>query len=246
VTEPRHTRTVLVTGAARGLGKEIALRFGRNHDRVVIHFHRSEEEAAAVADNVRSAGGTPMLLRADVTVSSEVDSLVAKVTDRWGAIDVLVNNAGAAKDGLALRMSEDDWDRVIATNLKGPFTLIREAAKSMIEQRSGHIISIASISGVQGREGQANYSSSKSGLIGLTKAAARELGPFNIRVNAVLPGYLATDMGGTVNDGVRDRIMRENVLGRSTTGEEVAEFIFQLSLMQDTSGQVFNLDSRIL
>jgi 3-oxoacyl-[acyl-carrier protein] reductase len=143
-------------------------------------------------------------------------------------------------------MTEKDWDDVVDTNLSGPFHCIRAAAQSMINQRSGHIINISSIVGLQGREGQANYSSAKAGLIGLTKAAARELGSFNIKVNVVLPGYLPTDMGSSISDTVHARILKENALGKASDPGEVADFIYHLSLMNNVSGQVFNLDSRIL
>ena len=161
-------------------------------------------------------------------------------------MDVLINNAGLTKDGLLVRMSEQDWDDVLDTNLTGPFHCMRSAGEAMMKQGAGHIINIGSIVGVQGREGQANYSASKSGLIGLTKAAAREWGPYNIKVNAVLPGYLPTDMGAAASDAVRERVVKENALGRVSAPTEVAEFIYRLSLMNNVSGQMFNLDSRVL
>jgi 3-oxoacyl-[acyl-carrier protein] reductase len=242
----QDNRVIVVTGASRGLGREIALRFGRDGDRVVIHYLNRDADARVVADQVRDSGGEPLLIRADMKVPAEIEDMVSRVTERWGGIDVLVNNAGIARDGLVLRMSESDWDAVLDTDLKGPFVCIRAASRSMMERRSGHIISVASISGVQGRGGQANYSAAKAGLIGLSKAAARELGRFNIQVNAILPGYLATDMGRTVTAEMEDRIKRENVLGRSSSMQEVAEFVYRLSLMKNVSGQMFNLDSRVL
>jgi 3-oxoacyl-[acyl-carrier protein] reductase len=239
-------RVIVVTGSSRGLGRAIALRFGRDGHRVVIHYLNSDADARAAAEQVRAFGGEPLVIGADMKVPAQVEDMVARVIERWGGIDVLVNNAGITRDGLVLRMSEADWDTVLDTDLKGPFVCIRAASRSMMKRRSGHIISIASISGVQGREGQANYSAAKAGLIGLSKAAARELGRFNIRVNAILPGYLATDMGRDLSSSVEDRIKKENVLGRSTSAEEVADFIYHLSLMKNVSGQVFNLDSRVL
>ena len=172
--------------------------------------------------------------------------MVHDAVKRWGTVDVLINNAGITRDGLVLRMPEEDWDDVINTNLSGPFHCIRAASGIMTKQRRGHIISIASVVGVQGREGQANYSASKAGLIGLTKACAKEFGPWNINVNAVLPGYIPTDMGDTISDTVLERILKENALNRISDPKEVAEFIYHLSLMKNVSGQVFNLDSRIL
>jgi 3-oxoacyl-[acyl-carrier protein] reductase len=143
-------------------------------------------------------------------------------------------------------MTGEDWDDVVDTNLSGPFFCIRAAAHQMIKQRSGHIINISSIVGLQGREGQANYSSAKAGLIGLTRASAKELGSFDIMVNAVLPGYLATDMGSNISNAIHDRILKENALGKASDSREVADFIYHLSLMNHVSGQVFNLDSRIV
>jgi 3-oxoacyl-[acyl-carrier protein] reductase len=178
--------------------------------------------------------------------SSEVDSMIGEALRRWGALDVLVNNAGLTGDVLAVKMDEGDWDNVIDTNLKGPFLCIRAASHAMTEKRSGHIISVASIAGIRGREGQANYAASKAGLIGLTKAAAKELGRSNIQVNCVLPGYLPTDMGAAAPESVLVRVLAESALGRTSNASEVAAFICHLSLMRNVSGQVFNLDSRIL
>ncbi len=235
-----------MTGASRGLGREIALRFGRAGDRVVAAFRSGEQQAHAVVDDILAAGGMAMAVRADVANTGDVDAMAEVAVTRWGRIDVLVNNAGVAKDGLAIRIPEQQWDEVLRTNLDGPFRCMRAVSRVMMRQRTGHIISIASIAGVQGREGQANYAASKAGLIGLTKAAARELGRFNINVNAVLPGYLETAMGRAVAGDAAGRIRNENVLGRASDPEEVAEFIYRLSLMRNPSGQLFNLDSRIL
>ena len=239
-------RVIIITGASRGLGREIALCFGRAGERVVVNFLSNEQAARAVADEVSHNGGESTCYKADVKNQVEVDAMTRDTIKRWGAVDVLINNAALTKDGIMLRMTGEDWDDVVNTNLKGPFHCIRAAAHQMIKQRNGHIINISSIVGLQGREGQANYSSSKAGLLGLTKASARELGPFNIKVNAVLPGYLPTDMGSNLPDAVHDRILKENVLGKASDPHEVADFIYHLSLMNNVSGQVFNLDSRII
>ncbi len=241
-----HKRVVIVTGASRGLGREIALRFGRAGDRVVVNFLTREQDAAVVVDEISRSGGEAVSFRADVRVASQVDAMIAATVNRWGAADVLVNNAGLTRDGLLLRMSEQDWDDVLDTNLKGVFHCIRSASTIMVKRRQGHVINISSIVGLQGREGQANYSASKAGLIGFTRAAAREFGSFNIKVNAVLPGYMPTDMGEKVSDTIVERILKDNALGRVSDPKEVAEFIYRLSLMNNVSGQVFNLDSRLL
>ncbi|HSQ78646.1 MAG TPA: 3-oxoacyl-ACP reductase family protein [Nitrospirota bacterium] len=241
-----HKRAVVVTGASRGLGREIALKFGRAGDRVVVNYVSRDQEAAAVVDEILRAGGEAVSCRADVRITEEVGTMIDETAKRWGALDVLVNNAGITKDRLMLRLPEQDWDRVLDTNLAGAFYCIRAASRIMSGQRKGHIINISSIVGARGREGQAPYAASKAGLLGLTKAAARELGVFNIKVNAVLPGYLPTEMGGSISDAIYERVLQENILNRVSDPREVAEFIYHLSRMNNVSGQIFNLDSRIL
>ncbi len=239
-------RVVIVTGASRGLGKSIALCFGRSGDRVVVNYLSREQEAAVVVDEIQHLGGESFSSCADVGISVAVDKMISDTVERWGTVDILINNAGMTRDRVVLRMAENDWDDVIATNLSGPFHCVRAAAKVMVKQKQGHIINISSITGIQGREGQANYSASKAGLIGFTKACAQELGRFNIKVNALLPGYIPTDMGEKISDAVLARILGENALGRISEPDEVADFVYRLSLMNNVSGQVFNLDSRVL
>jgi len=235
-----------VTGGSRGLGRTLALRFGRAGCSVVVNYLTRQSDAAAVCTEVTAAGGEAAAIQADVRNAAEVEAMVREAAERWSRIDLLVNNAGLTRDRLLLRMSEEEWDEVMDTNLKGPFLCTKSAARFMLKQRSGHIINIASIVGLQGREGQSNYASSKAGLIGLTRATAKELGKANIRVNAVLPGYLSTEMGETASGDIRKRVLAENALGRFSDSEEIAEFVYRLSLMQNVSGQVFNLDSRII
>lgn len=239
-------QTVLITGASRGLGREIALAFGRTECSVMVNYLEQEEAAAEVVNEIERAGGRAFLSRGDIRNSSEVDRVVGEAFQRMGSLGIVVNNAGITRDKLLLRMSEQDWDEVFATNLSGAFHVLRSAASIMTRQGYGHIINIASITGLQGREGQANYASSKAALIGLTKASARELGPSNIQVNSVLPGYLATDMGDKVSQAVIDRALQENTLRRLSDVTEVANFIRHLATARNISGQVFNLDSRIV
>jgi 3-oxoacyl-[acyl-carrier protein] reductase len=242
----QDNRVIIVTGASRGLGRTIALRFGLAGARIVVNYRERHQDAVAVVDRITEQGGQALSHQADVRQGAVVDAMIDATMKQWGTVDVLVNNAGITRDGLAVRMSEQEWDDVLSTNLTGPFHCIRAVSRAMMRQRSGHIISLASLTGLQGRAGQANYSAAKAGLVGLTRSTAKELGRFNIKANAVLPGLLATEMGSSVSGAALDRIIEENSLGRSSTQEEVADFIYHLSLMQHVSGQVFNLDSRIL
>jgi 3-oxoacyl-[acyl-carrier protein] reductase len=239
-------RVVIVTGASRGLGKAMALHFGMMGDRVVVNYREREEDALSVVQEIEKKGSEALAFRADVRLRDQVEAMVNRAIGRWGAVDVLVNNAGIARDNLAVRMSGEEWDDVLDTNLKGPFLCMRAVSKIMMKQRSGSIISVSSIAGLQGRAGQANYAASKAGLIGLTRTAAKELGRFNVTVNAVLPGYLPTDMGKALSQGMTEQVLNNNALGRASDVHEVSAFVHHLSLMQNVSGQVFNLDSRIL
>ena len=159
-------RVVIITGASRGLGRELALCFGRAGERVVVNFSSNERAAQAVTEEISGNGCESICYKADVKIPVEVEAMTRKTMELWGAVDVLINNAARIKDGIMLRMTGEDWDDVVETNLSGPFHCIRAAAHQMIKQRSGHIINISSIVGIQGREGQANYSSAKAGLIG--------------------------------------------------------------------------------
>jgi 3-oxoacyl-[acyl-carrier protein] reductase len=239
------SNVALITGASRGLGRQLAVRFGEGHWRIVVNFKERKQEAESVAQTISQLGGQAVVYQADVRNEESVGQMVEDVYQRWKRIDLLINNAGLTRDGLLIKMEDFCWDEVVDTNLKGSFHCIRAAAKTMMRQKAGHIINIASWVGLQGAIGQAAYAASKAGLIGLTKAAARELGPFGIQVNAVLPGFLPTEIGLNLPQDKREEIIKINTLGRSTTMEEVADFVYQLSIMPSTSGQVFNLDSRI-
>jgi len=239
------SKVALITGASRGLGRQLALRFGEGHWRVAVNFKERKQDAESVAHTISQLGGQAVVYQADVRNKESVEQMVEDAVRQWRRIDLLINNAGITKDDLLIKMGESVWDEVLDTNLKGSFHCIQAVAKVMMQQKAGHIINIASLVALQGAVGQAAYAASKAGLIGLTKAAARELGPFGIRVNAVLPGFLPTDMSLDLSRDKRKKIISANTLGRSTTTEEVADFVFQLSAMPSTSGQVFNLDSRI-
>lgn len=237
-------RVVVVSGASRGLGRAIALRFGQ--ERVAVLYREREEEAQQVAAEINKQGGEAFCHRLNVGVAKQVREVVGKIVERWGHIDILMNNAGTVNDDLLIKMDEAQWDEVLQTNLTGPMNLIRAVAPIMQQNGGGHIVNIGSISGFKGREGQVNYAASKGGLWGLTAAAANDLGASNIQVNLVIPGLLETDMGKVVPPTTRERIMEDLSLGRTSTLDEVADFIHHLCGMKNVSGQAFNLDSRIV
>ncbi len=212
---------------------------------MVVNFKERKQEAENVVQTISQLGGQAIAYQADVRFKESVEQMVETVLGQWNRIDLLINNAGITRDDLLIKMEKSDWDEVLDTNLKGAFHCIQAVVKTMMRQKAGHIINIASFVGLQGAMGQAAYSASKAGLIGLTKAAAQELGPFGIQVNAVLPGFLPTEMGLTLSQDKREKIIEANALGRSTTMEEVADFVFLLPSIASASGQVFNLDSRI-
>ncbi|MBI5665849.1 MAG: SDR family NAD(P)-dependent oxidoreductase [Nitrospirae bacterium] len=232
----------LVTGSSRGLGKDVALAFGKRGHKVIVHYKDNKTDAEAVASMIDES----IALKADVRVKHEVETLVDDVIKAWGRIDVLVNNAGVTKEALLLKTSEQDFDSIMNTNLKGPFNFTRAVSPYMTKQKSGHIINISSYAGVKGKEGLSVYSASKAGLIGLTKTAALELAEYNIMVNAVLPGYMLTDMGEDSSARAKETALRDSLLDEFSNAEAVAEFICYLSGTSGMTGQVFNLDSRIL
>jgi len=243
---PASVRKVaLITGASRGLGHRLAVRFGGGQWRVVVNFKERKHEAESVVETISQMGSEAIVYQADIRSKESVEQMVETVIGQWHRIDLLINNAGITRDKLLIKMDESLWDEVLDTNLKGPFHCIQAVAKTMIRQKAGHIINIASFAGLQGAIGQAAYSASKAGLIGLTKSAAREFGPFGIRVNTILPGFLPTEMSLNLHRDKREKIIQANALERSTTMEEVADFIFHLTSTASVSGQVFNLDSRI-
>lgn len=238
-------KVVIVTGGSRGLGRAIALRYGSAGYSIVINFKEKIKEAEIVADEIERIGGKAILIRADVRRADEVAGMIDTTTAKFGKIDILINNAAINRDRLLIRMDEDDWTDIIDTNLKGVFNCMRAATKVMVRGEGGHIINISSLAAISGRAGQACYAASKAGLIGLSRSAAREFAKFNVMVNLVIPGFMEDGMGESLSSGKKDRIMKENILGRSVTPEETANFIVQLTSRIGTTGQIFNLDSRI-
>ena len=213
-------KIAIVTGASRGIGREIAAQLAARGAHVVAGARA--ENAAATVEAIRAAGGQADLASVDVTDSASVTALVAGTLERHGRIDILVNNAGIARDQLMLRMKRDDWDQVIATNLTSAFTLSQAVVKPMVKQRSGRIVSISSVVGQMGNAGQANYAASKAGLIGFSKALARELASRNITVNVVTPGLIETDMTKAITNKAQGEWASQIPLGRLGTTADVA------------------------
>jgi 3-oxoacyl-[acyl-carrier protein] reductase len=239
-------RVVIITGATGGLGRKLAMAFGTHGDHIVIHYRSGHHEAEEIARWIKAKGSKALVVQANIQDRQAVQQLAKAVVKEWGRIDLWINNAGITLDRLTETIPEQEWEQVITTNLHGAFYGVQEAARIMIPQQQGHIINISSLIGLRGGIGQAAYSASKAGLIGLTKTAAKELGRFNLQVNAVLPGYLPTSMTRKLPQKRTSSIIQENVLGRSSDFDEVSRFILHLSMMKHVSGQVFNLDSRIM
>jgi 3-oxoacyl-[acyl-carrier protein] reductase len=223
-------KVVLVTGGSRGIGRACALAFAKaGASTVVVSYAGNEAAANESVGLLQAAGAKAEAIRFDVADSAACTSAVEGVVKAHGRLDVLVNNAGVAVDGLVMRMKDEDWDRQLDTNLKGAFALIRAASRPMMKQRGGAIINISSIIGEMGNAGQAAYSASKAGLIGLTKSVAKELSSRNIRVNAVTPGFIGTDMTSHLNDELRQKMLETIPLGRLGAPEEVANAVLFLA-----------------
>lgn len=221
-------RTVVVTGASRGIGRSICLSLASPDTQIYFNYFspgNPEAEEAAAADTERlvaDLGSSAVSMSVDVANAKEVEAFFEKIVDETGRVDILVNNAGITKDGLLVRMKENDWNMVLNINLKGAFTCTRLAAKIMMKQRYGRIVNIASVVGVSGNPGQANYSASKAGLIGLTKTAAKELAARNVTVNAVAPGFIETDMTAALPEKARKAMLDQVPMGRGGQPEDVA------------------------
>ena len=233
----------LITGGARGIGKEIAMLFARNGSNIAI-CDVNLEEAEKTAQEIRGLGRESLAFKADVTDSSQVQDMVDKILDKFNKIDILINNAGITKDNLLLRMSEDDWDKVIAVNLKGTFVCTKFVSKVMLKQRFGKMVNLASIIGIMGNAGQANYAASKAGIIGLTKSVAKELASRNICVNAIAPGFIRTDMTSKLPEEVQKKMLSFIPLGRFGEAKDVADLALFLSSESSSyiTGQVIQVD----
>lgn len=222
-------KKAVVTGASRGIGRSIALALAAAGAEVVVNFCGRAEAAAEVVSRIREMGRRAVACQADVSVPAEAARLVEVAVKELGGLHILVNNAGVARDNLVMRLSDEDWDRVLQVNLKGAFNTIRAASRVMVKARWGRIINIASVVGLVGNPGQANYAASKAGLIGLTRAVARELGSRNITVNAVAPGFILTEMTEALSGEVREKMLARTALGRFGQPEEVAALVVFLA-----------------
>lgn len=241
-------RVALVTGAARGIGQVIAIALAEPGTTVYINDVAHWEKAARTQEGVAEKGGVARLLEFDVTDAAAVEQAVDRIVKDSGRLDILVNNAGITRDNLLMRMKEEDWDLVLAVNLKGAYNCTKAVSKPMIKQRSGRIINISSVVGVMGNPGQANYAASKAGLIGLTKAAARELASRNITVNAVAPGFITTEMTEALPDKTREMMLAQIPLNRFGAPEEVAYAVAFLASEQAAyiTGQVIHVNGGML
>ncbi len=233
-------KVALVTGASKGLGAEIALALGREGYRVVVAYHKDHEGAESVA---RSIAWGSRVFGADVSSEAEVEALAENIRNNEGRLDLLVNNAGVTADSLIVRSSPEDWDRVMRVNLLGCASVVRACA-SLISLGGGHVINVSSRAGLMGNAGQAAYSASKAALLGLTMEQAASLAKDNIRVNAIIPGYMPTQMG-LAADGAMERAKGDSLLGQLADPCEAASFVVWLAASQRITGQVFGLDSRI-
>lgn len=241
-------KVALITGASRGIGKAIALKFAQNGANVIINYSSSQSQAENLKEEIEKIGTKAMMIKCDVSNPDEVNQMFSQVEKEFGRLDILVNNAGITKDGLILRMNEEDFDKVIAINLKGAFLCSKAAAKMMVKQRFGNIINISSIVGIAGNIGQANYAASKAGIIGLTKSLAKELASRNIRVNAIAPGFIKTDMTEVLSDKVKEAMLSSIPLGRFGEADEVANVALFLasSLSSYITGQVIVVDGGMI
>ncbi len=237
-------KIALVTGASRGIGAQIAKSLAKEGAAVIINYNGSEEKAQAVADEITADGGRAEIYQCSVSDFTACGEMIQDIIKKYGRIDILVNNAGITRDGLLMKMSEEDFDAVIDTNLKGAFNTIRHMSRYFLKQKSGKIINISSVSGILGNAGQANYSASKAGVIGLTKSVARELASRGINVNAIAPGFIATDMTEAMTDEAKAKMTETIPLKRIGETKDIANMaVFLASDKSDyITGQVFAVD----
>lgn len=237
-------KNVLVTGAGRGIGKAIALELAAKGAFVIVNYNGSKEAAEQTVAEIKAAGGDAVAYQCSVSDYEACGAMITALIKEYTHIDILVNNAGITRDGLLMKMSEEDFDAVINTNLKGCFNTIRHMSRYFLKQRAGKIINISSVSGILGNAGQANYSASKAGVIGLTKAVARELASRGINVNAVAPGFVETDMTDALSDSVKENLKSQIPLGKIGHPQDIAKAVAFLASPDANyiTGQVLSVD----
>jgi 3-oxoacyl-[acyl-carrier protein] reductase len=236
-------KVALITGASRGIGEAIAKKFAENGAQIAFTFLSSEQRARTLENDLRSNSSKVQAYRSNASSFAEAEKLVNDVMAEFGKIDIVVNNAGITRDNLLLRITEEQWDEVMNTNLKSVYNITKQVIKPMMKQRSGSIINMSSVVGVSGNPGQSNYAASKAGIIGFTKSISQEMGSRNIRCNAVAPGFIETEMTDTLADDVKKEFMKSIPMGRYGTADEVANLCLFLgsNLSSYINGQVINI-----
>lgn len=237
-------KVALVTGAARGIGSEIAKTLAKNGAMVLINYNGSKERAEEVVESIKSEGGQAEAIQCNVSDFEASENMIKDIISRYKKVDILVNNAGITKDNLVMRMSEQEYDAVLDTNLKGSFNMIRHLSRNFLKLRGGKIINISSVTGVMGNAGQANYAASKAGLIGLTKSIAREFASRGICVNAIAPGFIDTEMTRVLSEETQDGLKQLIPMGRMGHTQDVANLVLFLAGSQSDyiTGQVISVD----
>ena len=241
-------KVALVTGASRGIGAVVAARLAEAGARVGVNYHASSAAATVVVDSIKKAGGEAFLVGGDVSQEDKAEGVIKNLVEHFGGIDILINNAGINKDQLLIRMKPEDFDSVMNVNLRGAFLCTRYAMTHLIRQRSGRVINMSSVVGLSGNPGQANYAAAKAGLVGLTKAVAREVASRNVTVNALAPGYITTAMVDELSEETQAKILERIPMGRCGTPEDVAEAV--VFLCSDgasyITGQVLTIDGGMI